>query len=116
MENEQADAGQDGTAEPEVSRDKLLGANGDREIFVFPCLADQYEQDWQSYPVDQYSAMCDDHVLADQYEQDWQSYPVDQYSMCDDHVCEVPNTIQYPALALYYIITIISYYYADQKM
>ena len=27
------------------------GANGDREIFIFPCLAD-HAQDWQPYPID----------------------------------------------------------------
>ena len=29
--------------------------------FVFPCSAD-HEQDWQHYPVDPYSAICDDHT------------------------------------------------------
>ena len=27
----------------------------------FPCSAD-HEQDWQPYPVDPYSAICDDHT------------------------------------------------------
>ena len=27
----------------------------------FPCSAD-HEQDWQSYPVDPYSSICDDHT------------------------------------------------------
>ena len=35
--------------------------NGDREMFIFPCSAD-HEQDWQPYPVDPYSAICDDHA------------------------------------------------------
>ena len=39
----------DGTAEP-VSRDQILGANGDREQICF-CSAD-HEQDWQPYPDD----------------------------------------------------------------
>ena len=30
---------------------KFLGANGDGEIFIFPCSAD-HEQDWKPYPVD----------------------------------------------------------------
>ena len=30
-------------------------------IFYFPCSAD-HEQDWQPYPVDPYSAICDDHT------------------------------------------------------
>ena len=28
---------------------------------MFPCSAD-HEQDWQPYPVDPYSAICDDHT------------------------------------------------------
>ena len=47
----------DGTAEP-VSRDQILRhARGEGNIH-FPCSAD-HEQDWQPYPVDPYSAMCD---------------------------------------------------------
>ena len=38
----------DGTAEP-VSRDQILN----------------HEQDWQPYPVDPYSAICDDHTYID---------------------------------------------------
>ena len=50
----------DGTAEP-VSRDQILRhARGQGNIH-FPCSAD-YEQDWQPYPVDPYSAMCDGHT------------------------------------------------------
>ena len=50
----------DGTAEP-VSRDKILRhARGQGNIH-FPCSAD-HEQDWQPYPVDPYSAICDDHT------------------------------------------------------
>ena len=49
----------DGTAEP-VSRDQTLKhARGQRNIH-FPRSAD-HEQDWQPYPVDPYSAICDDH-------------------------------------------------------
>ena len=49
----------DGTAEP-VSRDQILRhARGQGNIH-FPCSAD-HEQDWQPYPVDPYSALCDDH-------------------------------------------------------
>ena len=43
----------DGTAEP-VSRDQILR----RERL---CSAD-HEQDWLPYPVDPYSAICDDHT------------------------------------------------------
>ena len=50
----------DGTAEP-VSRDQILRhARGQGNIH-FPCSAD-HEQDCQPYPVDPYSAICDDHT------------------------------------------------------
>ena len=50
----------DGTAES-VSRDQILRhARGQGNIH-FPCSAD-HEQDWQPYPVDPYSAICDDHT------------------------------------------------------
>ena len=50
----------DGTAEP-VSRDQILRhARGQGNVH-FPCSAD-HEQDWQPYPVDPYSAICDDHI------------------------------------------------------
>ena len=55
----------DGTAEP-VSRDQILRyARGQGNIH-FPCSAD-HEQDWQPYPVDPYSAICDDHTYISQY-------------------------------------------------
>ena len=50
----------DGTAEP-VSRDQVpRHARGQGNI-QFPCSTD-HEQDWQPYPVDPYSATCDDHT------------------------------------------------------
>ena len=50
----------DGTAEP-VSRDQILRhARGQGNVHS-PCSAD-HEQDWQPYPVDPYSAVCDDHT------------------------------------------------------
>ena len=51
----------DGTAEP-VSRDQVLRHARGQENVHFPCSAD-HEQDWQPYPVDLYSAICDDHLL-----------------------------------------------------
>ena len=55
----------DGTAEP-VSRDQILRhARGQGNIH-FPCSAD-HEQDWQPYPVDPYSAVCDDHTYIHTY-------------------------------------------------
>ena len=50
----------DGTAKP-VSRAQILRhARGQGNVH-FPCSADN-EQDWQPYPVDPYSAICDDHT------------------------------------------------------
>ena len=49
-----------GTAVP-ISRDQILRhARGQGNIH-FPCSTD-HEQDWQPYPVDPYSAICDDHT------------------------------------------------------
>ena len=50
----------DGTAEP-VSRDHILRHARGQGNINFPCSAD-HEQDWQPYPVDPYSAICDDHT------------------------------------------------------
>ena len=50
----------DGTAEP-VSRDQILRHARGQENIHFPCSAD-HEQDWKPYPVDPYSAVCDDHT------------------------------------------------------
>ena len=50
----------DGTAEP-VSRDQILRHARGQGNANFPCSAD-HEQDWQPYPVDPYSAICDDHT------------------------------------------------------
>ena len=50
----------DGTAEP-VSRDQILRHVRGQGKIPFPCSAD-HGQDWQPYPVDPYSAICDDHT------------------------------------------------------
>ena len=50
----------DGTAEP-VSRDQILRHARGQGNINFPCSVD-HEQDWQPYPVDPYSAICDDHT------------------------------------------------------
>ena len=50
----------DGTAEP-VSRDQIFRHARGQGSINFPCSAD-HEQDWQPYPVDPYSAICDDHT------------------------------------------------------
>ena len=57
----------DGTAEP-VSRDQILRhARGQGNIY-FSCSAN-HEQDWQPYPVDPYSATCDDHTYIVAFDQ-----------------------------------------------
>ena len=50
----------DGMAEP-VSRDQILRHARGQGNINFPCSADD-KQDWQSCPVDLYSAICDDHT------------------------------------------------------
>ena len=50
----------DGTAEP-VSRDQILRHAREQGNIHFPCSAD-HEREWQPYPVDPYSAICDDHT------------------------------------------------------
>ena len=55
----------DGTAEP-VSRDQILRHAREQGNVHFPCSAD-HEQDWQPYPVDPYSAICDDHTYIHTY-------------------------------------------------
>ena len=62
----------DGTAEP-VSRDQILRHARGQGNAHFPCSAD-HEQDWQPYPVDPYSAICDDHTYIHTYS-----------AICDDH-------------------------------
>ena len=52
----------DGTAEP-VSRDQILRHARGQGNVNFPCSAD-HEQDWRPYPVDPYSAICDDHTYV----------------------------------------------------
>ena len=56
----------DGTAEP-VSRDHILRhARGQGNVH-FPCSADHEQDYWQPYPVDPYSAICDDHTYIHTY-------------------------------------------------
>ena len=47
----------DGTVEP-VSRDQIIRRERGKGNVHFPCSVD-HEQDWQPYPVDPYSAKCD---------------------------------------------------------
>ena len=55
----------DGTAEP-VSRDQILRHVRGQGNNIFPCSA-VHEQDWQPYPVDPYSAICDDYTYIHTY-------------------------------------------------
>ena len=55
----------DGTAEP-VSRDQILRHARGQGNIIFPCSSD-HEQDWQPYPIDPYSAICDDHTYIHTY-------------------------------------------------
>ena len=52
----------DKTAEP-VSRYHILRRERGQGSVYFPCSAD-HEQDWQSYPVDPYLAIRDDHTYC----------------------------------------------------
>ena len=51
---------QDVTAKP-VSRDQFFRPERGQGNIHFPYSAD-HEQDWQPYPVDPYSSVCDDHT------------------------------------------------------
>ena len=51
-----------GTAEP-ISRDQILRRERGHGNSNFPCSAGQ-EQDWEPYPADPYSALCDDHTYC----------------------------------------------------
>ena len=53
------------TAEP-VSRDQILGREREHGNIHFPCSAD-HEQGWQPYPVDPYSAICDEYTYMHTY-------------------------------------------------
>ena len=55
----------EGTAEP-ISGDQILRHAWGQWDIDFPCLAD-HEQDWQPYPVDLYSAICDDYTHIHTY-------------------------------------------------
>ena len=56
--DKQADVGRDGWTR--LARPNSQARTGTRKYY-FPCLA-YHEQDWQPYPVDPYSAICDDHT------------------------------------------------------
>ena len=52
----------DGTAEP-VSGDQILRHARGQGNIIFPVQLTT-QQDWQPYPVDPYSAICDDHTVV----------------------------------------------------
>ena len=75
----------DGTAEP-VSRDQILRhARGQGNVH-FPCSAD-HEQDRQPYPVDPYSAICDDHTYIHTYIHTGSTTAFDSSWECSSQVC-----------------------------
>ena len=75
----------DGTAEP-VSRDQILRhARGQGNVH-FPCSAD-HEQDWQPYPVDPYSAICDGHTYIHTVATDPARGQVDRENISTDLLC-----------------------------
>ena len=77
----------DGTAEP-VSRDQILRhARGQGKVH-FPCSAD-HEQDWQPYPVDPYSAICDDHTYIHTYAY----YIINRHARSSDTTKTKDNTV-----------------------
>ena len=51
----------DGTAEP-ISLDQILRRERGKGNSIHFSFSADYEQGWQPYPVDPYSAMCDDHI------------------------------------------------------
>ena len=62
--NEQADAGRDDR--PRLARPNSQARTETGKCsgnVIFPYSAD-HEQDWQPYPVDPYSALCDDHTYV----------------------------------------------------
>ena len=63
--DEQADAGRDGWTR--LARPNSQARTGTGEYY-FLCSAD-HEQDWQPYPVDPYSAICDDHTYIHTYKE-----------------------------------------------
>ena len=57
--DEQTDAGRD--CRTRLARPNSQARTGTGEYY-FPCSAD-HERDWQPYPVDPYSDICDDHTF-----------------------------------------------------
>ena len=85
----------DGTAEP-VSRDQILRhARGQGNVH-FPYLAD-HEQDWQPYPVDPYSAICDNQTYIHTVER-WAS---PRHYTVDPRLLPLGNLFKYHVVALY---------------
>ena len=88
----------DGTAEP-VSRDQILRhARGQGNIH-FPCSAD-HEQDWQPYPVDPYSAICDDHTYIHTYIQSFKKKKLRSFGISALATAVVPGINTLPPTVL----------------
>ena len=65
VENEQAGAGRDGRTRFARPNSPAYCKRGQGYV-DFPCSAD-HEQDWQPYPVDLYSTICDEHLYIANY-------------------------------------------------
>ena len=78
----------DGTAEP-VSRDQILRRIRGQGDIHFHCSAD-HEQDWQPYPVDPYSAVCDGHTYIHTY---IHRYTTGTTILKSDYIIKISTTI-----------------------
>ena len=89
----------DGTAEP-VSRDQILRHARGQGNINFPCSAD-HEQDWQPYPVDPYSAICDDHTYIHTFQLDKKEYPVVSQNDLGVPCCVVSPKIKHKTIQVW---------------
>ena len=94
----------DGTAEP-VSRDQILRHVRGQGNIHFPCPAD-HVQDWQPYPVDPFSAVCDDHtqrIWQNNVTFSFYNTPTGDFILCYLHVYSVPGTCLYFTLRVRFV-------------
>ena len=85
---EQADAGRDGWTR--LARPNSHARTETGEYYV-PCSAD-HEQDWQPYPVDPYSAMCDDHTYTGKKDQKLEK----EYYYCEFILQDITSLLPKP--------------------
>ena len=80
----------DRTAEP-ISRDRILRRVRGQGTFIFPFSAD-HKQDWKPYPIDPYSAICDDHTYihhAEAVRAFWPVQPVAITGLLEGKLCDI---------------------------